>query len=108
VRSVVFALLLFSLCLACSSKKQSDFVVAHQYTMTGTVLSLNSQDQTASIDSAAIPNYMEAMTMNYPVKSKAEFDSLRVGEKIKATLNVNASNDEYHLTGIQELAPGKK
>jgi protein SCO1/2 len=71
-------------------------------------VSLNPNEQTASIDAAAVPGYMEAMTMEYPIKSKAEFDRLRVGETIKATLNVNATNDEYDLTGIQDQGTGKK
>ena len=62
---------------------------------------LNTKDQTASIDAAAVPGFMEAMTMDYPVKSKSEFDALHPGEKIKATLNVSADNDQYNLTGIQ-------
>jgi hypothetical protein len=90
------------------SRKQTEFRVAHQYPLTGTIVSLNGKDQTASIAAAAIPNYMEAMQMDYPIKSKAEFDSLHVGEKIKATLNVSASNDEYNLTGIQNQDAAKK
>ncbi|HZS57432.1 MAG TPA: copper-binding protein [Bryobacteraceae bacterium] len=86
--------------MACS-KKRPDFTVAHRYTLTGVVVSVNPKEQTASIDAAPIPNFMEAMTMEYPVKSKTEFESLRAGEKIKATLNVSASNDEYTLTDIQ-------
>jgi Cu/Ag efflux protein CusF len=95
------ALVLLATALACS-KKPAEFTVAHRYTMIGTVVSVNTKEQTASIDSQAIPNYMAAMRMDYPVKDKAEFDKLRPGERIKATLNVNASNDEYNLTGIQE------
>ena len=97
----LIALVLLATALACS-KKPAEFTVAHRYAVTGTVVSVNPKQQTASIDSDAIPNYMDAMRMDYPVKDKAEFDKLRPGEKIKATLNVNASNDEYNLTGIQE------
>lgn len=98
---------LLTLSLACA-KKQSDFVVAHRYTLNGTVVSLNPKDHTASINAAAIPNYMEAMQMDYSIKSEADFNQLRVGEKITATLNVNATNDEYNLTGIQEAPSNKK
>jgi Cu/Ag efflux protein CusF len=82
--------------------------VAHRYTLSGTVVSLNAKDQTASIDAAAVPGFMDAMKMDYPVKSKSEFARLHAGEKIKATLNVNASNDEYNLTDIQEQGAGIK
>jgi Cu/Ag efflux protein CusF len=102
-RLVAFVLVIAA--LACS-KKPAEFTVAHRYTLTGTVVSVNSKEQTASIDSEAIPNYMAAMRMDYPVKSKAEFEKLRPGQKIKATLNVNASNTDYNLTGIEEQHPG--
>ena len=108
MKNLALALVLLVLCGACNRRKQADFAVAHQYTLTGRVVSLNPKEQTASIDSAAIPNYMEAMTMDYPIKSKADFDRLRVGEIIKATLNVNATNDEYNLTGVQDERAGKK
>ena len=96
---LLVAILLVSV-LACS-KKQPAFAVAHRYTLTGRIVSLNPKDQTASIAADAIPNYMEAMTMDYPVESRADFDKLRVDEHIKATLNVSAGNDEYDLTSIQ-------
>jgi protein SCO1 len=107
VKQASLAVLLLALLTACS-KKQPEFVVAHRYTLTGTVVSVNPNAQTASIDAAAVPGFMEAMTMEYPVKSRSEFDALHPGEKIKATLNVSASNDEYNLTDIQNQgAPSK-
>jgi hypothetical protein len=107
VKLVPILLALLVMSIACA-KKQHDFVIAHRYALTGTIMSLNPKDQTASIDAAAIPNYMEAMRMDYPVASKVEFNSLRVGEKIAATLNVSAANDEYNLTGVHEQGSGSK
>ncbi len=101
------ALPLLALTLACS-KKQPEFTVAHRYTLTGAIVSLNAKGQTATIDAAAVPGFMDAMTMEYPIKSKSEFDSLHVGEKIKGTLNVSASDDEYNLTDIQVQGSGNK
>ncbi|MBV8895070.1 MAG: copper-binding protein, partial [Acidobacteriaceae bacterium] len=86
MKRAFFALPLSILALACS-KKQPEFVVVHRYTLTGTIVSLNAKAQTASIDAAAVPGFMEAMTMDYPVKSKSDFDALHPGEKIQATLN---------------------
>ena len=107
MKRLSLSLPLFLLTLACS-KQQPGFVIAHRYTLTGTVVSLNAKAQTASIDAAAVPGFMEAMTMDYPVKSKSDFDALHPGEKIQATLNVSASNDDYNLTGIREQNPGSK
>jgi Cu/Ag efflux protein CusF len=108
VKAVATALFLSLLCGGCARRKQEDFIIAHRYTLNGRVVSLNAKDQTASIVGAAIPNYMDAMTMDYPIKSKADFDRLRVGERIKATLNVNATSDEYNVTDIQDQGSGKK
>ena len=54
----------------------------------------------ATIDAAAIPNYMGAMTMEYPIKSKSEFQSLHAGEQITATLDV-AGNDSYSVSNVK-------
>jgi len=96
-------LILFS--LACGPKQESKGPARH-YQLTGRVVSLNKKDRTASIDAAAIPGYMEAMKMDYPIASQAEFDSLSAGESIKATVNVYESGD-YDLSGIQKTDTGK-
>jgi Cu/Ag efflux protein CusF len=46
------------------------------------------------------------MTMEYPVKSKSEFNALHVGDRIQATVNVRREGD-YDLSDIQKQAPGK-
>ena len=48
--------------------------------------------KTAAIKAGKIGDWMEAMTMEYPVKDKREFDKLRPGEKINATVFVQGSN----------------
>ncbi len=94
------------LCLfACGHKPESKGPARH-YQLTGRVVSLDSSKQTASIDAAAIPGYMEAMKMDYPIASKAEFASLSAGESIKATVNVYESG-EYDLSGIQKADAAK-
>jgi Cu/Ag efflux protein CusF len=72
---------------------------ARHFHLTGEVKALNAQDHTVRIDAAAIPNYMEAMTMDYPIKSAAEFSQLHVGEHVDGTLNVH-SDDTYDLSDI--------
>jgi Cu/Ag efflux protein CusF len=74
--------------------------------LTGQVKSLDTHDHTASIDAAAIPNYMEAMRMDYPIKSAGDFSKLQVGEHIDATLNVH-SDDTYDLSDIHPSQPTK-
>jgi Cu/Ag efflux protein CusF len=91
-------------CLACARGAKS--APQKHYQLTGKVVSINAQEQTAAIDAAAIPNFMEAMTMEYPIASKAEFATLRPGQHITATVNVSADG-VYNLSQIkaQPAAP---
>ena len=86
----------------CGQKSESSGPERH-YPLTGKVVALNQQSQTATVDAAAIPNYMEAMTMEYPVKSKSDFQALHVGERISATVDVS-SDDRYALSNIKAQA----
>ncbi|HTU47791.1 MAG TPA: copper-binding protein [Bryobacteraceae bacterium] len=100
---LILIVLLFALG-ACTRKPEPAQIQRH-YALTGRVLALNAKDQTATVDAAAIPNFMEAMTMEYPIKSKADFEKLHVGDKITAT--VNASSDGlYDLSNVQRQSPG--
>ncbi len=56
--------------------------------------------QTATIKHGAIGDWMDAMTMEFPVPSKSEFQSLHVGDHVTATVNVRGT--DYDLTGIQK------
>jgi Cu/Ag efflux protein CusF len=87
---------LICLCLACGNKGTD-----RHFHLTGEVKSLDRTHHTASVDAAAIPDFMEAMTMEYPVKSADDFDRLRVGEHIDATVNVHSDNS-YDLSDIHE------
>lgn len=96
-RIAVAAFLAFAL-FACSREPASG--PARHYSLTGKVLALNAKDQTATVDAASIPGFMEAMTMEYPIKSKADFDRLRVGDKITATVDVR-DGGLYDLSNVQ-------
>ena len=58
----------------------------------GVVLSLNANDHTATIKHQKIEGFMEAMTMEYPIRDKKAFDALRVGETIDGTVFVQDTN----------------
>lgn len=89
--------------VACGHKSDAG---ARHFHLTGEVKALSAQDHTARIDAAAVPNYMEAMMMDYPIKSAAEFSQLHVGEHIDGTLNVH-SDDTYDLSDIHPSQPKK-
>ena len=77
------------------------------YPLTGKVVSIDSKDQTAAIDAAAIKNFMEAMTMDYPIQSKSEFAALHPGDQITAIVDVN-DDGSYTLSRIKVVAAVKK
>jgi Cu/Ag efflux protein CusF len=103
-RKLILAILALVL-WACGRKPETGAAEKH-YALLGRVVALNAQDRTATVDAAAIPNFMEAMTMPYPVKSKAEFEKLYVGEKIAATVNVSGDG-LYDLSNIRSQSTGK-
>jgi Cu/Ag efflux protein CusF len=74
-----------------------------QYPLTGKIISIDLKEHTAKIDAAAIPGYMGAMTMDYPIASDSDLAALKPGESISATVNVS-SDDSYSLAGIHELS----
>jgi Cu/Ag efflux protein CusF len=70
-----------------------------QYAMHGEVLRLDTQGKIAAIKAGTIGDWMEAMTMEYPVKEQPEFDKLHVGDKIDATVYVQGNS--YWIGGVQ-------
>ena len=76
------------------------------YALSGKVVALDAKEQTAAIDAAAIPGYMDAMTMDYPIRSKTEFESLHPGDKITATIDI-ADDGRYSLSQIKVQGSGK-
>jgi Cu/Ag efflux protein CusF len=70
-----------------------------RYPMQGEVKALDAQAKTATIAAGKIGDWMEAMTMEYPVKPDAEFQKLHVGDKIDATVVV--VDPTYYVTDIK-------
>ena len=63
-----------------------------QYALHGEVLRLDSKDKIAAIKHESIGDWMPAMTMEFPVKDPKDFDSLKPGERIHATVYVQGDN----------------
>lgn len=68
------------------------------YQLTGEILSMDVATQVLMIQHQEIKGYMEAMTMGFPVKEKAEFEKLKPGLKI--TADVNVQGDDFWLSKI--------
>lgn len=71
-----------------------------EYQMRGEVVSVDPAAQTAMVKSGKIEGWMEAMTMEYPIKDKQEFSKLKVGEKIQAKILVQGM--DYWIASVNE------
>ena len=71
---------------------------AKRYPMEGTVKALDPAARTATIAAGKIDDWMEAMTMEYPVQPDAAFARLKVGDHIKATVVVQ--DVKFYVTDI--------
>jgi Cu/Ag efflux protein CusF len=70
-----------------------------RYPMRGEVKALDPSTKTATIAAGKIGDWMEAMTMEYPVKPDAELQKLHVGDKIEATVVVE--DPGYYVTEVK-------
>src|SRR5665213_1651522 len=92
--------LMLAACQQSTVKEEAKDEPVKQYAMHGEVLRLDADGKIAAIKAGKIEGWMEAMTMEFPVKDKTEFDKLRTGEKINATVFVQGNS--YWVGGIQE------
>jgi Cu/Ag efflux protein CusF len=70
-----------------------------RYPMQGDIKGLEADTKTAVIDAGKIGDWMDPMTMPYPVKPDKEFQKLHVGDHIEATVVVNAP--DYYVTDVK-------
>jgi Cu/Ag efflux protein CusF len=90
-------LCLFLLALAlfgCATK-----VPEKRYPMQGYVSSVDAAAKSATIAAGKIGDWMDGMTMEYPVKPDAEWAKLRAGDRIEAVVVVQG--DKYYVTGVK-------
>ena len=90
-------------------KEEAKDETLHRYALHGEVLRLDPQGKIAAIKHQKIGDWMEAMTMEFPVKDQADFNKLREGEKISGTVFVQGTT--YWVGEVQEdtgAAPASK
>jgi protein SCO1/2 len=66
--------------------------------MQGEVVSVDPSAHTATVKHGKIEGWMEAMTMEYPVKDKQQFAKLKAGEKIRAEVEVQGT--DYWIANV--------
>src|SRR5262245_30892956 len=90
--------LIFSSCAKTESKKVSPD--AKRFTLKGKVVSVDRGSKKAKIDHQDIPGYMDAMTMDFPIREDAVWDELKPGVDIQADLVVDNANAQFWLENI--------
>jgi protein SCO1/2 len=78
---------MFALLGACAPS-----VPIERYKLHGEIVRLDSQDHIATIRHEKIEGWMEAMTMQFPVKNPKEFASLHPSDCIDATVFVQGNS----------------
>ena len=96
---LTYAFLLFMLLMLAGCAEKTP---VKRYPMTGEIKALDASAHSASIAAGKIGDWMEAMTMDYPVKPDAEFQKLHVGDRIEATVVV--TDPDYYVTDIKVVA----
>ncbi|MEP6914547.1 MAG: copper-binding protein [Acidobacteriota bacterium] len=96
--------------LGCSQPRGQDgasarasVAVETRYELKGKVVSIDKPAKRLTVDHEAIPGFMEAMTMAYPVRDDRVFDRLSPGERVTATLV--SAHGGYWLEAIAVVEP---
>jgi Cu/Ag efflux protein CusF len=87
------------LLFGCNQKPAAKLSI--EYQMRGEVIKVDPSAQLATIKGEEIQGWMPAMTMEYPIKDKQEFQKLKVGEQIQAKVVVQGT--DYWLASVSEL-----
>lgn len=83
---VIFAL------LAAGCQRNPPAQPAKEYRMQGEVVALDPAARLVTVKAGKIEGWMDAMTMEYPVKDPQEFGKLKVGDKIQAKIMVQGTD----------------
>ena len=88
----VFALLL------AGCQRTAPVQPAKEYQMQGEVVALDPAAHLATVKAGKIEGWMEAMTMEYPVKDPQEFNKLKVGGKFQGKVTVQGT--DYWISSV--------
>ncbi len=97
--AISFVLLLTSCGGSATTEKAS---AEKRYELRGEVVKIDPANQVATIKHEKIGDWMDAMTMEFPIKPKTELDKLSPGDQITGTVIVNGM--DYHVSDIKIVA----
>jgi protein SCO1 len=95
---LLFIILLTAACQKSQTQNQNATTDAKQYAIKGKVVAVDKAKKKATIAHEEIPGYMDAMTMDFPIKDDWVWDDLTKDAEIRATLVVDKG--DYWLEGI--------
>ncbi|MGB7069735.1 MAG: SCO family protein [Pyrinomonadaceae bacterium] len=95
------ALLFICSCTPTASEPESE---AKRYALKGKVVSVDKAAKTAKVAHEDIPGYMEAMTMDFPVKDDWVWEDLTPGSEIRGELVVDNAAGKYWVEKIGIVA----
>ena len=98
-RRVVLFLALTFLSACRSSSPQ------HRYPFAGEIIGIDRSTHELIVHHEDIPNYMKGMTMPFAVKDTAALDHIQIGQRIKATLVVTATESWLEDIQVTRQAP---
>lgn len=95
--------------LGCSRvETTADSSKAKRYSLKGKVVAVDRGKNKATIDHEQIPGFMEAMTMDFPIREDWVWDDLAPGSEIRAELVVDSTADSpYWLEKIGIIAAAR-
>ena len=96
------------LLLSCGRRPEAPPGPTDIYTFSGEVIALNPEKKVAKIKHGPITDvagkvWMEAMTMEFPIKDAKQFAILRPGLKVKAKLFQRPADFEYWVGDIETV-----
>lgn len=98
----IISVLLFTACQ--KAQQQTVSADAKYYALKGTVVALDKAKKKASIEHEDIPGFMDAMTMDFPIRADWVWDDLTKDALIRADLVVDNARGEYWLENIAIVA----
>lgn len=94
----LFTVFTFAACQRTQTQSQNVGTDAKRFSFKGQIVAVDKAKKTATVKHEAIPGYMEAMTMPFPIKDDWVWEDLNPGADIFADLVVD--NDSYWLEKI--------